>query len=136
MATIPDQIKISMYDAWTEEMEAHQRRILLARAYHDGNQPVALTDRQKEFLALNSEDKYCLNVCRLIVTTLCDELTIVGFDTNEEKDADGSKPQAEWIWSVWLDNQMDRIQSELHEWSVRDGEPKPWRAARRTAAAP
>jgi len=119
---IPDTIKLSMYDAWTEEMEEHQRRILLARAYHDGNQPVALTDRQKTFLALNSDDKYCLNVCRLIVTTLCDELSVIGFDTSEEKGADGKKKQAEWMWDIWGKNQMDKIQSELHEWVVRDGE--------------
>lgn len=119
---LPDEIKISMYEAWTEEMEAQQRRVLLARAYHDGNQPVALTDRQKKFLALNGDDKYCLNVCRLVVTTLCDELSVIGFDTNEQPNAEGKKPLAEWLSSVWKANKMDALQSEAHEWTVRDGQ--------------
>ena len=122
MATIPDPIKISMYEAWTEEIEEHQRKMLLARAYHDGNQPVSLTDRQRKFLELTPSSRICINVCRLVVTTLCDELAVVGFETDEEPDADGSKPFAEWLSMVWDANRMDAMQSEAHEWSVRDGE--------------
>lgn len=120
--TIPDEIKLSMYSAWTEEMEDHQRKILLARAYHDGNQPVSLTDRQKQFLEITDDNRICINVCRLVVTALCDELTVIGFDTSEEKDAQGKKPFAEWLNKVWNENHLDAVQSEVHEWSVRDGE--------------
>jgi hypothetical protein len=120
--TIPEQIKLSMYDAWTEEIEEHQRDILLARAYHGGNQPVSLTDRQKEFLALSDDNRICINVCRLVVTTLCDELTVIGFDTSEEKNSEGKKPFAEWLNWVWNQNHLDASQSESHEWTVRDGE--------------
>ncbi len=119
---IPDTIKLSMYEAWTEEMKEHQRRILLARAYHDGNQPLTLTDRQKKFLALHSDSRFCLNVCRLVVTTLCDQLSVIGFDTRENKNDSGKKPFAEWMWTIWKNNKMDMFQSEVHEWTARDGE--------------
>lgn len=119
---IPDEIKLSMYQAWTEEIEEHHRRILLARAYHEGNQPVALTDRQKTFLSMNPEARFCLNVCRIIVTALSDELTVLGFDTNEPADADGAKKQAEFFARVFAENKMDMFQSEVHEWAIRDSE--------------
>lgn len=122
MLPIPDTIKLSMYDAWTTEIEEHQRKILLARAYHDGNQPVSLTDRQKKFLQMTSYGRICINVCRLVVTALCDELTVIGFDTSEVPDKDGKKPFAEWLNWVWNQNHMDATQSEVHEWTVRDGE--------------
>ncbi len=119
---LPDQIKISMYEAWTEEMREHQSRVLLARAYHDGNQPLALTDRQKKFLALNPDTRFCLNVCRIVVTALTDELTVLGFDTNEPQNQDGKKEQAEFFWNVWLGSKLDMFQNEAHEGAVRDGE--------------
>lgn len=124
MATdaIPTEIKLSMYDAWTEEIREHHRRILVARAYHDGNQPLALTDRQKKFLALHPDSRFCLNVCRIVVTALSDELIVTGFDTNEKADANGVKKQAEFYAKVWAENKMDQSQSEVHEWAIRDSE--------------
>lgn len=96
--------------------------ILLARAYHEGMQPIYLTDRQKEFLDLHQDNQFCLNVTRIVVITLRDELNIVGFDTGEKEDDKGIKKQAKWFWDLWDDNKMDGRQGEVHEWALRDSE--------------
>lgn len=122
MATVPQTIIMSYVDALIEETLERHRQILLARAYHNGVQPIYLTDRQKEYLELHQDNQFCLNVCRLVVTALRDELTVSGFDTSEEPDADGVKKQAEWLRRVWDRNKMDSRQSETHEWALRDSE--------------
>lgn len=104
-----------------QTLERH-REILLARSYHEGIQPVYLTERQAAFLDLHSNNPFNLNVTRTVVITLRDELNIVGFDTGEKADEDGIKKQAKWFWDLWDKNNMDGRQGEIHEWALRDSE--------------
>jgi hypothetical protein len=120
--SVPVPIKLSLYDAMNKELLKRQRHVLLSRAYFDGNQPVNLTDRQRDYLDIHSDDRFCLNVCRTVVTTLTDELTVIGFDTGEKDNNDGIKEQAMFFWDVWNKNRLDGVQSEAHEWAERDGE--------------
>lgn len=117
-----DVIELSYMEALFKDYIEEQKNIVLARNYHNGQQTVYLTDRVKEFLNLNVNNKFRLNVCRTIVTTLKDELSVVGFDTNEKPDANDIKKQAEWAWETWQANRMDAVQSEVHEAALRDRE--------------
>lgn len=114
-----DAIELSYMEALFKDYLDEQEAIVLARNYHMGEQTVYLTDRMKEFLNLNADIPFRLNVCRVIVDTLKDELSVIGFDTNEQADA---KKQAEWALELWQSNRMDGVQSEVHEFALRDRE--------------
>lgn len=120
--TLPEVLQMSYIEAQIEGMLEHHKDILLARAYHEGIQPIYLTDRQKEYLDLHTDNQFCLNVTRLVTTALCDELNVIGFDTGETPDADGVKPQAKWFWDVWNKNRMDARQSDVHEKATSESE--------------
>ena len=119
---IPNPILMSFLDAQIQATLERHNQILLARSYHNGIQPIYLTDRQKEYLDLHSDNQFCLNVTRLVTTALVDELNVVGFSTDETEDKDGVKKQAEWLWDVWNQNKMDAQQSDVHETAVSESE--------------
>ncbi len=119
---LPTDIQLSYLDALIKDALKRQSDILLARAYHEGKQPVYLTDRQKEYLDLHQDNQYCLNATRTVVTALRDELTVIGFDTGEKAGEDGIKKQAQFFWDLWNSNNMDAMQGEVHEWALRDSE--------------
>ena len=119
---IPQAIEMSYLEALTQQTLDYQADILLARAYHAGVQPIYLTERQKEYLDLHQDNQFCLNLCRIIVTALTDELNVVGFETGEKENAEGIKQQAEWFWDVWQKNRMDAQQSEIHNRAVAESE--------------
>lgn len=119
---IPQSIEMSYLEAMINDTLADHGQILLARAYHEGIQPVYLTDRQREYLGIHADDPFSLNVTRTVVTCLADELNIVGFDTSEKPDKEGIKKQAGWFWDLWNKNKMDAHQSDMHEITLRDRE--------------
>lgn len=119
---LPITIQMSYLDAQTRATLERHKDILLARAYHEGIQPIYLTDRQKEYLDLHADNQFCLNVTRLVTTALCDELNVVGFETGEIADDNGAKKQAQWFWDVWNKNRMDARQSDVHEKTVSESE--------------
>ena len=96
-----------------------QKNILLARRYHEGEQDVYLTDRAKQYLGLHAENPFRLNVCRLVVDAVLDELEVVGFDAGEEGE---TKPLSEFATNAWNLNRMDALQRDVHESALRDGE--------------
>jgi hypothetical protein len=98
------------------------RNIVLARAYHEGFQPVYMNERSREYLDLHVENQFHVNICRVIVNVLRDELTVVGFDTAEKPDKEGVKEQAAWFWEMWGKNKMDVISTQTHEYALRDRE--------------
>lgn len=119
---MPIAIQMSFIEAQIQATLERHKDILLARAYHEGIQPIYLTDRQKEYLDLHSDNQFCLNVTRLVTTALCDELNIVGFETNETADENGVKAQAAWLWDIWNKNHMDARQGDVHEKTVSESE--------------
>lgn len=115
-------IQISYFDALATADLEEQKNIQLARKYHSGDQTVHLTSRAQEFLALNSEVQFCLNICQTIVTAVLDELSVVGFDTTEAASPNGDKPQSQWASRLWQVNRMDAMQNDVHEAALRDRE--------------
>jgi hypothetical protein len=108
----------------TEDERARQRAVLRARAYHDGAQPVELTDRLRDFLALSGDTPpFVLNVARLVVQAAAERLHVIGFDSDEAPQGpDGIKPVAAWAWELWQRNRMDGVQDEVHTGAIRDSE--------------
>lgn len=115
-------IDLAYLESMLADEDDTQKAIQLARDYHYGNQTVYLTDRLKEFLDLHTEVAFRLNVCKTVVSAVNDELTVTGFDTNEQADAEGRKSQALWAWEVWEANRMDATQTDVHEAALRDSE--------------
>lgn len=118
-----DTIELSYMEALFNDYIEEQKSIVLARNYHNGEQVVYLTDRMKEFLNLNVSNTFRLNICRVIVDTLTDELSVIGFDTDETPTGEGkTKKQAEWARKLWQANRMDAMQTVVHEAAARDRE--------------
>lgn len=133
------------YAQWlTEDEHACQRAIMKARRYHEGAQPVALTDRLREFLGLTAPassttggiyadrdlSPFVMNMTRLVTDAVAERLLVAGFDTDEpdeQESDDGTTtplptPVADWAWETWLRNRMDAKQDEVHTGAIRDGE--------------
>lgn len=105
----------SLRAQYLEEAE-YQRRVLLARAYHNGAQIAELTDRLREFLGVNAYN-FRLNVCRAVVSAITEKLTVESVIDNT---ADSTT--ADWIWEQWTRGRLDELQDEVYEMAVRDGE--------------
>ena len=116
MATLFPSIDALVLEAQAQERLDEQAEILLARSYYEGNQPVFLDARRKEFLALNSSNPFCLNICRGVVDAVLDELEVIGFSAG---DNDALRL---WAENTWRKNEMDAGQKDLHMMSLRDRE--------------
>lgn len=115
-------VQLSYFEALELADLDDQRMIQLAREYYGGDQTAYLTSRAEEFLALNSKVKFRLNIIKTIVQAILDEMNVVGFETSEPKQADGTQRHAQWASQVWDDNRMDATQNDVHEAVFRDRE--------------
>lgn len=140
--TTPADLSYAM-SLYADEV-ARQKAIVKARAYHDGRQPTALTDRLREFLGLHpgaqssttggiwsdrddAANPFVLNVSRVVVNAVTERLLIAGFDTDEDAQdattrASLPRPVADWAWQLWQDNRMDAKQDDTDTDTIRDGE--------------
>lgn len=115
-------VQLSYFEALLESELEDMKEIQLARKYHKGDQTVHLNARAEEFLAMNPEVKFRLNICKTIVGAVLDELNVVGFGTTETADENGNKKQSQWAVQIWQDNRMDALQNDVHECALRDRE--------------
>ena len=115
-------VDMAILEAMVNDMLEDHKMIVLARRYHKGDQDVFLDARMSQFLNLHDENPFRLNVCKTVVNALRDELSVVGFDTDETAGDDGVKPQAKWATDVASANRMDAIQGEVHKAALRDRE--------------
>lgn len=99
-----------------EEERTRQRNIVDAREYYEGEHPVYLTERQKEFLAHDlTKQRFALNYCATIVDAAAEKMLVKGFQTADE--ALGA-----WAWDVWQANRMDGKQIQVHRECINEGE--------------
>jgi len=115
-------VDMAILEAMVNDMLEDHKMIVLARRYHNGDQDVYLDARMREFLDLHSENPFRLNVCKGVVNAVRDELTVVGFDTDETPDTQGKKAQAEFAMGVATANRLDALQGDVHEAVLRDRE--------------
>lgn len=103
-----------------EDEQARQRAIRRARAYAQGKQFVALTERLRAFLSddsahLSDSDLLRLNVCHTVIRAVTERLIVRGFTSANE----GLQT---WAGDVWQRNRMDARADDAHEMAIRDGE--------------
>lgn len=119
--------------------EANHASLKAFRAYYDGDHPVLLTDRQKEYLGeLMGDDQFvfCHNVVRTVVDTLRERLSVEGFTVNGANASDvvtdaadpeeAETPQADaelagLLWHWWKRGRLDSKQITLYRRAIRDG---------------
>lgn len=106
--------------SWQKEEEvARQKAVVLCRHFFDGAQATKLTARQKEFLNVDDDHEFNLNICRAVVDAMTDRLLIQGVTSNEEGDA---KPLATWADDLFEASGLNILQHGTHEGALRDGE--------------
>lgn len=111
-------LQISKLQWLTEAELEYQRQVLKARRYHRGDQLVFLTDRLKEFLAIDELDDdpdFNVNVFRVPAMAIVERLKVIGFDSP-------SAEFAQWSWELWQAAKLDVLQEEVHENAVAEGE--------------
>jgi len=105
--------KLAFLDWLTLEDTARQADYRKYREYYDGDHTTRLTDRLREFLKLNEDDEFNVNVCPLVVDSLAERLTVTGFTAGD---------QAETLWNWWNTNRMDGVQRVVHTAACRDAD--------------
>lgn len=110
---------LAYYDALSKQVQRAQRETLLARMYYAGYQPVSLTDRQKNILETNPDNPYRINICRIIVDTLANELNMTAYETNEEGD---DKPVERFANDFIAANKIQITQTDLYNYSLSERE--------------
>lgn len=113
MASQPTLTELAYAQWLSVEEQARERAVVQARAYHDGDQMVYLTERMKNVLGQNA--KFNLNLVRTVVMAVAEILLISKFDCDDKK-------QADWANAIWLANRMDEKNADVHEATLRDGE--------------
>jgi hypothetical protein len=102
------------------------------REYMVGEQPVYLTDRQKEFIGLKEPDAKKLfshNLCQLVVSAPVERLDVTGFGAVKVTGEDGMESEVgdsvtltRLASAWWEQNRMDAGQDDVYEAACRDGE--------------
>jgi hypothetical protein len=104
------------YAHWRADEEKEiEYRIVKAREYHDGEQFVYLTTRLREFLNVDEDAEFNLNIARGIVEAITEKLRVKAF-----KCADAAS--SDFAWQVWTANKMDARQVDVHDAACRDSE--------------
>ncbi len=114
-AVNPASLALARWQA--ADYDDQQRHYVALREWYDGDHKVPLTDRQREYLALNAGFPWSLNYLRLPVELCVERLTVTGFDGPDSIGGDAGLLD-EW----WTSNRMDALQSQVHRATARDGD--------------
>lgn len=106
------------FQHWTASDYAEQQgKYVRLRAWYRGEHDVPLTDRQKQYLAVDSYFAWALNYLRLPIELCVERLTVSGFDGPPGIGGKGGLID-EW----WTSNRMDATQNQVHRAAIRDGD--------------
>lgn len=112
-----------------------QDRVRALRDYYDGEHPVFLTERQKEYLGrdlTSGHFAFSHNTIKSVVDTLRERLSVSGFTVNDAGMDDDHDPGndgaatpaaqlAATLWNWWEENRLDAQQIRVHRRALRDG---------------
>ena len=113
-------VKQSYLEWVSQEDRERQEKYRSYREYYDGDQGVSITDRQEEFLELDSNQEFSANYCSLVADQLPNRMSVAGFDAPGEL---GGRDGILWKW--WRKARkarMDAKQQSVHLSGVRDGD--------------
>lgn len=131
----PQQLDQFIYQqSLVERDKARGERIQALRAYYDGDHPVLLTQRQREFLGGlvgEYEFPFAHNLMRSVVDTLTERLSVQGIAVNGVSTAAGEQAEAEppspdallsaTLWDWWKGNRLDITEQALYQTTLVDG---------------
>lgn len=110
-----DAVDMAYLEALSDSELKLVRQIISARKYHMGEQNVILTERLQQFLGESfGQFEFRLNIVQSVIRTVTEKLGVVGFDSKDPK-------AIEWAQEVWEANNLDALQDDLFEASLRDG---------------
>ena len=95
------------------EAENRQANIRGYREYYDGEHATQLSDRQRAYLSLGSNQEFRSNYCPIVIDALVERLKVTGF---------ACEGQDEQLWEWWRRNRMDAMQALVHLAAARDGD--------------
>ena len=103
-------------------------KIVAYRAYYDGEHPVLLTRRQREYLGdlLNPEEfTFAHNLVKRVIDTIRARLAVSGVTVNgadaTTEATDENAVIAALLWSWWKAARLDSAQIDLYRRALRDG---------------
>jgi hypothetical protein len=114
---------VGQSDPIAEERAAAQPEATLLktyRAYARGWQNDPRTQAQKDMLPELNLNRFCDNVCKLIVQTPANRLTIARFDTDGPKRA--GKAILDFVQTLWLLNNLPNFAAAVNVATLRDGD--------------
>jgi hypothetical protein len=107
--------------------KADADRILALRDYYDGEHPVLLTNRQREYLGdllSDQEFPFAHNIVRSVIDTLRERLAVTGLGIEGTSEDDAATPEAQVsaaMWEWWTKSRLDSGQIRLYRRALRDG---------------
>lgn len=126
----PEQLDRFLHlQAIVDRQQEAAAKVRAARAYYDGDHPVMLTERQKEYLGpllTEGDFDFAHNVVKVVVDVVRERLAVDGFtvngkDAGDETDSDPAAATAALLWQWWADWRMDSQQIRLYRRTLRDG---------------
>lgn len=116
----PNPVTVSFLQ-WLAATDQDQQELYrIYRRYYDGDQETMLTDRLREFLEIDIEIEFRLNICPVVVDVPAERLQVVGFESGTEDSDLGGADGALWQW--WYSNRTDAVQNDIHQATMRDGD--------------
>lgn len=109
-----DPARLAYMLALAERQTQDAAQIEMYRDYYEGEHPVSLTQRQRQFLGLRVGQVFCENYCAMVVDSLAERLTVTGFST-------GDTALDAILWEWWQANRMDAQSGLAHTYAGRDG---------------
>lgn len=102
--------------------KARQKEVLASRLFHEGKNPVHLTDRLKEFLGSDEEIvALSLNVVAIVNMAVAERLEIAGWDCDAQSEEEKAR-QIAFAEMVWGGSRMKAKQADVFEENSVDGE--------------
>lgn len=110
-----DALAMTYLNWLTTEELSKQEKIREYRQWYYGELGAPLTNRQKEYLKLQTNDEVNMNFAKLVVDELARRLRIIGFESESNVSEDR-------LNLMWRRNGMASNSIKLHRLSVRDGD--------------
>ncbi len=104
------------FQAQLTDIELRAKNVKSFRDYYDGDHPVNLTAEMRKMLNLaKSGGEFNDNYAQIIVDTMSDRILLENIEADTEQ-------ASSWAEEVLDDNDIDDLQSDIHEATIRDGE--------------
>jgi len=102
--------QLARLDYLTQAERAQHAHLARLRRYYEGQQPIVLSERQKDFLKTSHRSNFALNYCRLVVDAPAERLLVRGV---KAEDALLEK----WLNRFWNLARLRGLAQQLHRYA-------------------